>query len=124
MVTYSKNAEWARPYVESVRFLVPLNKLRAVKGYVIAAGLSSSQEAAIIKKGNRYTITIKLENDGKTLHLEDLFVALAHELAHLVEWEHTPAHLRLMAEVLQVFANTAKVEGVRDTSRRLKTCRK
>lgn len=69
-------------------------------------------------RDKRITICVAHHNYGRvgqgfqlytyTRTLEELLGVLAHELAHLVHWEHTDKHLELTAKILAVFARNLK----------------
>lgn len=122
---WSKNMEWARPYVECAQSLFPYERITAIKGYTARLGQVAHQDAGITRAGNgRFTINIRLTNpDGQAERLEDLLVALAHELAHTAVWPHTPRHLIITADILSVMASHAYLDGVKDTQKRLKISR-
>lgn len=125
----SRNMEWSLPFLEAAADLVPLHTVSVVRGYSVPVGKEPTTEGAITHyTDGSITITVMLtgytvsKDTGERMgaSFEVALLTLAHELAHLVHWEHTPEHLLLTARLLQRFARVARQEGVQDTSRRLK----
>jgi len=48
-----------------------------------------------------------------------VLITLAHELAHLKHWEHTPEHFKLQTQILARFAKVLKDLGIKDTYQRI-----
>ena len=117
---YSKNMLWAETYVLAASRLVDVSKIEKIVGYALKPGQVPRQAAVCIKSSrSRHTIRVRLTSDhdtNKSILVEDALVALAHELAHLVVWEHKPKHLELTARILAKFARVARAQGVKDTS--------
>jgi hypothetical protein len=128
MTTYSKDLEWLRPYVDSVRKLVPhVEGVDSIKSYRISKLKNESSEAWChlqdgrfhIRLKNYYHIVegrdIKLVTEVKREYVAKVLDSLAHELAHTTEWEHTPRHFRLQALILVQFSLVLEDQGVTDT---------
>lgn len=130
MTKYSRNTRWMKPYVEAVRDIVPLSRLQEVIGFKVPLDKSEQCSATIIRyTGAWYKITLRLwdpkyKNLGgrkflKTQHKRSDFASvldsLAHELAHMIHWDHTPEHLILQSKILIRLARVAKKLGVKDT---------
>lgn len=125
----SPNMKWAEPYLTSVSHLVPVNKITRVRGYYLPVEKFPTTEARIwMYEDGRITLSILLSGyqktrNGKarmTMPFEVVLLSLAHELAHIKHWEHTPNHTILMAQIFSRFALVAKQQGVKDTSRRIR----
>lgn len=116
----SKNMQWAEPYIEFVRHQVNLDKVLEVKGYEVPKGRKCQVLGRCHPKGRKYTITMMLAEQGTPVTMNNALETLAHELAHVKEWEHSPKHLELTANILADFARVAEVEEVKDLSRNLK----
>jgi len=116
----SDNMSWTKPFIAIAAMRVPVWKLKAVTGYVIKPGLKIQAQARMYcHSKSDYRLRFCL-NKTEIVSLECALTTLAHELAHLVEWEHTPRHLKLTAQLLCDFADLSQVMGVVDTSRRPK----
>jgi hypothetical protein len=119
----SKNMEWSRPYLDAVHAHV---KVSSIKGYVVPPGKEVQTLGVCHKRRTKHAISIALNENSafntvsKPVRLEDVLFVLAHELAHTVEWDHTPEHLRVTANLLETFAIVSEKLGVKDTSLRLK----
>ena len=118
--------EWLRAYIDLAKRTVPTSRLR--KMYIIPSSLDKRHKLegclVEIKKGKQYDIGIYLEyqemtfsQDGQ-VHIQlkpyskmDLVELLAHELAHLKHWEHTPDRRALQAKLAIKFAKQMKEEG-------------
>ena len=134
-IRYKRNAHWLKPYVSSVAHLVPVHRVTEIIGFKVPLNKRDNTSAQITMFGNgSCKITINLFNHAivslgnqkfkkiffRHENIETVLMALAHELAHLKVWEHTPAHLELTAKILRVFAKTAAKQNVLDTSHRLR----
>lgn len=121
----SKNMRWALPYIHATKRLVPHKRIKEVQGYCLRPGVTASVFGQCIPVGRKYKVTICLSDNEASLTPKPTYFhmaieTLAHELAHVVEWDHSPKHLALTARILHRFAEVAEEQGVRDTSRRLK----
>ena len=123
----SKNMQWAAPYLDAAPLIVR-RRVVALRGHVVAPGyeVRALGRCAFPSRG-KCTISICLNstsgpmNQVSKLHrFEDLLFVLAHELAHTLQYDHTPAHLELTAAILKRFAKVAARENVKDTQLRLK----
>lgn len=120
----AKELEWTRKYIEAVRHLLPKNKKlkrisikKANKKYVQrvlgVCNMYNDQSYRItLYTSGAYVATIK----PLTIHLIqcstlDILKTLAHELAHLEHWEHTPDHESLTCSIVLVFMAMLKTEG-------------
>lgn len=120
---FSKSLEWMVPFVYSVEHLVPLHKLKAIRGYSVKNGKEEQAYGSIIRRSRYYTINLKTTiNEVKNVKRKPKpeFVArslevLAHELSHLVVWEHTSEHFALQAIILYEFAKVLKSLQIEDT---------
>jgi hypothetical protein len=122
---------WMIPYLMvAKRKGVPIWRIGQIKGYVIPEGKAEGQQAQIFinENGKKYTITMLKQKqvmggDGRRQKVvayqdiedayafEDTLLTLAHELMHLVEWNHTADHLILTAKLFLAFARFAKKQG-------------
>jgi len=118
---YLKNTHFLEPYINSVEDLVPITKLISIKAYRIRLDCWARQDGVLEDVGNgRIKMRVRLwsPNSSKTRHVPIrwyyLFDTLAHELAHLKEWEHTPRHYRLQSELMRRFARVAEDHDIVD----------
>jgi hypothetical protein len=111
-----KEYEWMRDYIDSIKHLLPnikrLKKISLKKGnkerWQHCHGLITYMD------GNSYRITLyrnyhDLPSDKiKAYSTIDLLQYLAHELAHLEHWDHTPDHKQLECILMQIFMTKLK----------------
>ncbi len=117
----SANMQWAIPYLNAAKASVRLDRVKSITGYEPKPWQDNVTQAIIYKKGCIYDIKVNLNDSlSKMARLEDLLIALAHELAHIKEWEHTGKHLDELARILRIFARVTMAEKVADTSKRLR----
>lgn len=127
---------WSLPFIHAAGDLVPLDKIKDVSGYSLRQPRSPWEQpdyALCVKHGKKFAVRIRLTSweDNKTkspvrrpMYLAIVLDSLAHELAHVVHWDHTPQHLALQSDILKRFAVIAEREGVQDTYDRLGRKRK
>lgn len=122
MIKYAPNVNWTKPFVESAQKYVSLGKIKRIRGYEVGEGKIERGFGSLTRNGNKYTVSLLLfENaEGKSMVLGIVLEALAHELAHLKYWEHTPKHFALQAEIQVEFSKVAKSLGIKDMFKRLK----
>ena len=109
--TYSKNLIWLEPFVNAVKHKIPLEKLKSIKGYRIPMSKEERSSGMCTALRGFYSITLLThvqDRDTKTSKkfyrtktIEDLLATLAHELTHLVEWEHTAEFAKLYGYILE-----------------------
>lgn len=132
----SDNMLWSLPFIHAAGELVPLEKIKDVTGYSLRrpqTAWATPDFAVCVKHGKKYAVRIRLtgweDSQEKKPVQRPLYTAvvldsLAHELAHIVHWEHTPQHLALQSDLMKRFAIVAEREGVQDTYDRLGRKRK
>ena len=123
LMKIQKNIAWIRPFLLSVKTLVPLNKINRINGYSVPPGKSENAYASITRVSTRKcNINIKLTSNEnqKPIFLAALLENLAHEMAHLVVWEHTHKHFALQARILTRFSKVLKKAGIKNTYARIK----
>lgn len=114
--------EWARPYLQELgglNLILPVHRLVSIKGYRQTKQKLDGSLGTTSALNGWYSITILLKYAHKKQGqcLEDLLFTLAHELAHLKYWQHTPEHLVLTARILFQFSMTAQRLKAGDTSK-------
>ena len=119
---YSKRMLWLKPFVDSVGDLVPIDRIMRIRDYRVRKGLESLAYGSRLIYGNRFSINIEPETWSKDskryvgVTLQIILDTLAHELAHTIHAEHTPAHFQLQARILLRFSRILKDNGILDHS--------
>jgi hypothetical protein len=101
-----------------------MSKVSRIRGYRVATGLTERKEAGITKylRSGLYVITLKTQClvNNNTRHryetIEKILLDLSHELAHVLEWEHTPRHFYIQAKIMKHFAKILKELDIQDHS--------
>lgn len=122
------HTQFLKPFVDSCTDLIEHNKLRLtwVKGYWNPPWVIERQYAACCKHhNNTVTITILLleTQSQQPMMLNLILENLAHELAHIIHWEHTIEHWELTTKILKRFSRVLRSLGIKDTNRRIKRLR-
>jgi hypothetical protein len=115
-----KNLEWLRPYIESVEYLLPkLKKLKRISSKTGNKERWQHSHGLITYFDNKsYRITFYItyhsmsDDKIKQYNTKDLLHFLAHELAHLEHWDHTPQHTLLECTIMSAFMNKLLTEGI------------
>jgi hypothetical protein len=124
----SPSLAWVGEYLEVVEHLVPMKKLRRISAKVPRKDFSQNQlcHGQITRyaryKGTfkimLYTSFISVDRIHPEVHLSlkeyskiDTLSFLAHELAHMVHWDHSPDHKKLEAEITYLFMMKLKASG-------------
>lgn len=121
----AKNLEWTREYIESVAHLLPhlkqlkkINSRKANKKQIQRVNALCTQY--FDRKHFRITLYITATTIAKIKPLNisivqystiDILMTLAHELAHIEKWEHTPDHKSLECSIALVFMAKLKSTG-------------
>jgi len=127
-------AEELAPFLKAALPILPKSKRRiTIKAYWLSPSRWPTTDASIttydFKKFriNILTHAHRLAPAGyktfKTVgrrHItrENMLLCLAHEIAHTVEWEHTPEHFALMAKIMARFTKVLKRMKVTATDTR------
>lgn len=114
-----KKLEWMRGYVEVVSHLLP--KIKQLKKISSKTGNKERFQHChglityFDKKSFRITLYVTYHDtltdtivDYSTL---DLLQYLAHELAHLEHWDHTPSHKHLECVIMSAFMTKLAQDG-------------
>jgi predicted metal-dependent hydrolase len=106
-----KELEWMRSYIESVTHLLP--KIKQLKKISSRRGSKEYWQhfhgliTYFDKKSFRITLYITyhdtLADKIKNYSTLDVLQYLAHELAHLEHWDHTPQHKQLECIIMSIF---------------------
>lgn len=116
----TKKVKFIEPFLKGLR-LVDLSKVHIIRGYRVGIGLNENQGASIIKHSSKkYSINLRTQvhmENGTTYGyptVEEFLFNLAHELAHLKEWDHTPKHFKLETKIMLHFSNVLKELNIQD----------
>lgn len=116
----SKDLEWLIPFVDEVSHLVPLYRLQSIKGYKQQWNKGvASYGGTHTADGESFVITLhthayvkskkRHEPEAKGLIID----TLAHELAHLVHWEHSWEHFNLQVRILHAWVNIVREKDMK-----------
>jgi len=118
---YLKGTGFLEPYVNSAKTVVPLKKLVRLRAYKVPLTKTIQTDGWCNHLGNgKYEISLRLwgRNNRSTRHetifWEEALHSLAHELAHLKEWDHTPEHYELQARIMLKFTRILREQEVPD----------
>lgn len=123
---------WLSPYITRAQSLgVPVWRIRKIMGYSVPKGKQERQWGATVKDANKkVTITLlkyvqqwRTRRDGKfevqrwrdasKHYFEETLDVFAHELSHLLVWEHTADRYVAEKKLQASFARLAKQRGYR-----------
>ena len=130
-IEIDKDLEWLAPYLsEAKKAGIPVWRLDRIVGYFVPEGKVEVQHAATWKDGHsKAAITLLKKrqtlignNDGtirpngyteadKGANFEFTLNSFAHELAHLVIWEHSVERFIVESKLMVRFARLAKRRG-------------
>lgn len=126
----AKDIQWLGPFLRLAKGLVPIHRIREIRTARTPLDKIEHSVATCGKlPGGFYRIVIKTHyqrqkaiGEGRFVHSgyarhSKLFVldSLAHELAHVKHWEHTPQHLVLQSKLLLRFARELERQGFHST---------
>ena len=107
--------EWLRPYLELGMTYISEGKfVERVGAWSLGKSRGKNCAAALFQDriGAPYRIWIHTHFDHGVLHSKiDMLKLLAHELAHLEDWNHTPKHEALCSKITISFMRMLKLEG-------------
>jgi hypothetical protein len=120
----SKKIEWIRPYVEEAKKIVPsLKKVTSIKTIRPTKNkLQRTMGLCSTNDGKKYVITLWTHHqhiktvDPFTCEFTpyskmDLLVTLAHEIAHLDDFDHSPLHKKIESKLTLLFVKMLEKEG-------------
>lgn len=127
-IQYSKDLEWLVDFVESVRTIVPLQKLKSIKSYKVKKGLTEQSYGSVIKDNDIYSINLRVytySHNFKQYKPETIAIVLdtlAHELSHVKQSnkdfaKHDYKHFKIQALILRRFSDILKKLNIDDTSK-------
>lgn len=115
----TKELEWMREYIDSTSHLLPkikqLRKITTKRGNKERWQHCHGLITYFDKKSYRITLYTTyhslIEDKIKPYSTIDLLQYLAHELAHLEHWDHTPDHKQLECILMSIFMTKLKQSG-------------
>lgn len=116
------STKFLEPYLHSVRDLVNIKRIIRIKGYKVPIDNAELIDASLTKylAAGEYVMAIRTHSNAKSSHkkrsLENILIALAHELAHLKEWEHSIEHFKLELKILSKFTKVMTKLNIKDHS--------
>jgi hypothetical protein len=109
--------EWMRPYLKiGMRFIHP-HRIGRIGSWSLGKRYGFGEFAAILQDapGEPHRIWIHTHyyegTTPKRFSRIDLLKLLAHELAHTMDWKHTPLHERITSQITIAFMAQLKKEG-------------
>lgn len=120
----TNNVKFLKPFLKGLSPIVSLKDLKRIQGYRVTKGLIERQNAGITKymSSRKYVISLKTQIYSKRKRkfvyetLEQILLDLSHELAHLLEWEHTSKHFKIQGKIMLHFAEKLKQLNIEDHS--------
>lgn len=121
----SKDLEWTKEYIDSVHSLIPnlifLKRITSIHG---RKDVNLGCHAQLWKyKNNHYRMSLYLNYyaDKKVyFSTMELLCNLAHELAHLSHFNHTPDHKILESTLTIMFMTKLKSDGYESEEKEMK----
>ena len=127
-IKINASLEWVRDYLRRVKHLFPYNRLVRIRAKATAPiNAKEPYNACILHDEVEDTYEIILVTnwqekykyfDGNKCHLRhspfsriDLLNHLAHELAHMLHWRHTPEHKILESKITTLFMKQLLRDG-------------
>jgi len=118
-VVIVKELEWMRDYIDNVTHLLPklkqLKKISSKKGNKERWQHCHGLITYFDKKSFRITLYLTYHDMPtdkiKNYSTIDLLQYLAHELAHLEHWDHTPQHKQLECILMGIFMTRLVNDG-------------
>ncbi len=121
----AKELEWTREYIESVAYLLPhLKQLKRISTRKADRNKIMRCHGNCTKYFDKISYRITIYTTYSMVHsydpltikihpysLMDTLRYLAHELAHIEHWDHTPDRLYLECMILCIFMTKMKAEG-------------
>lgn len=113
----SKELIWLDEYIETIGTLIPnISQLKRVIAIYGSKNKSRTCQAQIWKyKNGTYRISLYVtfyKGEKKDCYSTiDLLCNLAHELSHMVFWEHSPDHKILECMIINLFMGKLKSFG-------------
>lgn len=138
-IKYSKNLLWLKPFVECAGKHVPINRLKYIRGYKLPLNKDPKAFATLATLPGGYfqmnirtnTVDVKTLKNGtfkpvkhREMYLAVMLDTLAHELAHIKHWDHSPEHFILQSKIMVDMGKMLQKLQVPDTYVRCKKYKK
>ena len=114
----SPTFKWLIPYVELGLTYIPKKKITLIGEWKLGQRCGRGHHAAILTSDNKnYRVYFQTmyhpRTSKKALEFSkiDIVKTLAHEMAHMKEFDHTPAHTKLDAKLQSAFMNMLTKSG-------------
>lgn len=114
----SPKLEWMREYAElGMTFVSQDAVLERIGAWTLGKSRGCEEHAAIYqdRNGGPYRIWMHTHyyfgKEKRPWSKIDLLTLLAHEIAHIEDWKHTPKHKKLESKILSAFMVKLKKEG-------------
>jgi len=134
MTKFNKDVAWLEPFFLKAKGLVPIQKITKIRGFSVPLDKIECIDGQMTKylPGGPIVITLRTHNQlhranqngtntayrHKRRMICDMLLTLAHELAHLKHWEHTPEHWELECKIVRRFISELKRQGIKDVTTR------
>jgi hypothetical protein len=125
----STKLNWLEPYILATKHYLPRGKLIARVAWMSVGNktVGKGNVAAITTYDDKtHTIWLKTQlhpRDSEVTPMSkiDILANLAHELAHTVDWDHTPKHKLLEVKILKRFMELLASTGYVSEEEELKS---
>lgn len=111
----SPKLEWLRPYLFiGLLYLPKKHKIVRIGSWSVGSSRGKNVAGAIFQDrlgdGHRIWLHTHLNKNTPYSKIE-ILNTLAHEMAHTVDWKHTPKHKKLESRITNAFMNYLQKEG-------------
>lgn len=119
-IRVSPDLAWLFPYIARLQKWDMLKKLAKIRSYRVPLGRYERTYGSITRHRGKFCISLctKVQSLDKSCYLLSdkgtILETLAHELAHIIEWEHTPKHFELTARFCLLFSKVMKKTKIQD----------
>lgn len=111
--------DWLRPYLYcGKRFISQNRKISRIGAWTFGKSKGANYHACVYqdRDGDPYRIWLHThyeDSDGKVVRFSkiDILRLLAHEMAHVEEWNHTPRHASIEAKIHMAFMKMLQDDG-------------
>lgn len=122
----SKRLEWLYPYLDAVEDVIPrFKKMESIRTIRSSKTKRDRTMGELCLENGTYTLKLRAQYQHLTfgsklskvdvklckLSKIDILCTLAHELAHMYHWDHTPEHKLLECQLLTIFMYKLKSLG-------------
>lgn len=131
---FYKTVAWLEPFLYATAGLIPISKIKVVKGFSVpySVGFEVTGASCSTDTHRSYTISIRTHSQmfkrnangtfspkrHRRRYIYDILGDFAHELAHVVHWEHTLEHWLLECKLQRRFISKLREYGVPEVTLR------